>query len=120
MAILRANLAELAGPIRHQRRLLRVHKAWAEWPSGSIDTHASEPSPRELVFARGIKTERFSQVFRLLPVIPDQLGPADEGMIDGTPQRLPAQRRVHAVNAAHQKIAVGKIAGQRGDERRCV
>src|SRR5215467_7806544 len=41
--------------------------------------------------------------------MPDQLGSAHEGVIDRPAQRLPAERRIHAVDAADPKVTVGGL-----------
>src|SRR5207253_2364696 len=74
---------------------------------GLIDPHAAEPAPGELVLSRAVVAESLAQAGSLLAVMPHYFGPGNERVIDRAAQRLPADRRIHAVNPTHQKIALG-------------
>src|SRR5712691_3897479 len=108
VAILRANLAEFAGPISQDSRLLRVIRRRTEQPVGLVDAYAGEPAPGQLVFPGNIIAEHLAQTERLLPMVPNQLCPAHERVVDRAPQRLPAYRRIHSVDAANQEITLGR------------
>src|SRR5882672_9659163 len=82
VAVLRANLAELARPVRQDNGLLRVLSLRADQPVRFIDSHPSEPAPSELVFPGSVIAEHLAQTERLLAVVPHQLGTGNEGVID--------------------------------------
>src|SRR5260370_38619280 len=75
VTILWANLAEFARPISQDSRLLRVIRRRTEQTVRLIDPDAREPRPGHLVFPGNVIAEHLPQTKRLLPQVPDQLGP---------------------------------------------
>src|SRR6266704_2181174 len=98
VAELGPNLAEFAGPICQDNRLLPILCAGTEEAIGLIDAHAAEPAPRELVLPRKVVAEGLAQAGRLLAIVPHHFRTGNEGVVNGAAQRLPAERRIRAVN----------------------
>src|SRR5262249_45718007 len=64
--VLGPDLAELARPVRDQRRLLVIRRGRPEDAVGAVDADATEPAPGELVFTRSVEPEGLAQTERLL------------------------------------------------------
>src|SRR3984893_7404317 len=97
--VLTAHLAELARPVGQDHRLAFVEEQRVVCMIRSIVAHTSKPTTPELVIARDVIPEGPLQTVRLLTMAPDQFGSADEGSIDGPPQRLISDRGIDAEEA---------------------
>src|SRR4051812_46722616 len=100
--IFAAQLAELAGPVGQGCRNSLISQIAEAAAIGIIEAPAAEPAPPKLVIGRRIKAERLLLRRELLPLAPYEFASTDEGMVDGTPQRLPAQGRVDAIQLGHE------------------
>src|SRR6476619_951074 len=100
MPKLPAYLAELARPERQHARHAVVPQRAVHGTVRRVEAHAGEPPPGELVIRVRVVAERrllAPDGRRLIAVAPDQLGPAEEALVDRTLQRTVAERRVDAV-----------------------
>src|SRR4030095_7516623 len=84
VAVLAANLAELARPERHVRRHAVIEDAFVEEPPGSIVAAAQIPAPCELVVAAHVQAVGLplGRARRVVPA-PHCLPAAGEATIDG-------------------------------------
>src|SRR6185295_16109267 len=96
-AILRADLAELARPVGHDERAAGIGERRVGRAIGPIVARAGEPAATDLVVSRNIVAGRMLQPARLIAAAPYPLGPPDEGVVDRTLERFPAERHVQAV-----------------------
>src|SRR5438132_11589580 len=113
-AVLPAYLAELPRPVRENHRLTRVEERCVVGPIGPVVPRAGEPPARELVIAREIEAHRLLQAVELIAMAPNQLGPADERVVDRPLQRPPPERRVDAVEACREAAHVHVVDDARG------
>src|SRR6187397_2317015 len=114
-AVLAAHLAELARPIRQHERSPRVVKRLIVGVSRPVVAGTGVPAARELVVTGHEEAERILLRAGLLATAPDQLRAADEGSIDGSLQRPPPQRGVHAVELSREPAEIDVA-----EDARCV
>src|SRR5208337_2130383 len=100
--ILSPNLAEFARPVRQDRRTALIRKVGLTRPIRPVVASAHEPPPVKLVFSRPVHTEGTLLERRLLALAPDELAASHERVVDGAPQRLPAHRGIHTVQAGDE------------------
>src|SRR5204862_6660342 len=86
-AILAADLTELAGPVGQERRPAGVPERRIDTPLRPVIAAAGEPPPGELVFATRIHAECGRVGNRLLAIAPEQLGSADDAVVNRPPER---------------------------------
>src|SRR5437879_8315006 len=111
--ILAPKLAELARPVRQGRGGALVGQTVEAAAIGIIEPATSKPATPELVVCRGIEPESALLHRKLLALAPNELASSDKRMVDGPPQRLPAQSRVSAVELG-DKITSGPV------QRHCI
>src|SRR5438034_952982 len=109
-AVLRANLAELARPVREQERSGLVLERGVGRALRRVVAHAGEPTLRELILAAGIHAERVAVASLLPAAAPHQLGAPDETAVDRAPQRPIPERRIDAVDARREVGAYVVVA----------
>src|ERR1051326_2410965 len=93
-AILCANLAEFARPVRQNCRLSGVVQRRVGGAIRPVVAGAGEPSPRELIIRRSVVAFAFLPAIELIALAPDELASSDERVIDRALQWPPAQRRI--------------------------
>src|SRR5213075_1190056 len=103
-AVLPADLAKLARPIREDTGNAGVRQAGIGGVAAAVEPTADGPAAIYAVFRRGVhakgvfclkKTRERSR--KLVARAPDQLGTEQKGIVDCAAQRFPAERRVTAV-----------------------
>src|SRR5256885_1646193 len=77
-SILRAHLAELARPVRDHDGSSCIEDIGVVGAFGSIEAHAGEPAPRELIVARDESTDSVLTSAWLLTAAPYPLAASDE------------------------------------------
>src|SRR5919109_2791274 len=113
--VLPAHLTELAGPISQHRRGTLVGQAGGLGAVRLIISSANEPTTAQLVITRGVKAEGTLLKGQLLALAPDEFTTSHQGMVDGTPQRPPAQGGVDAIKLGQEvsaQIVVSARIGQ--------
>src|SRR5712675_3708198 len=108
--VLSAYLAELAGPVGQHGGETLVDEARVGDFTRAIIASANEPSPPQLIVARGVEAKRTLFERKLLPLTPDQFCPSHEGMVDGPAQGLPAQCGIDAVQVGKKVWTGGAVA----------
>src|SRR5436309_2277850 len=96
-AVLSAQLAELAWPIREHNRTAFVGESSIPAAVGVIVASTQKPAAPQLIIRRSIVSESFLSRGQLLAIAPDELAAADEGVVNRAAQRLPAQRGIDSV-----------------------
>src|SRR5947209_14934089 len=96
-AVLPPYLAELARPVGQKQRLPGIEQRCIVGTIGAVIAGTCKPAPSELIIAGHVIAHRLLQAVELITAAPDQLGPTDERVVNGPPQRLPPQSRVHSV-----------------------
>src|SRR5256885_13042462 len=103
-AVLPADLAKLARPIREDTGNAGVRQAGIGGVAAAVEPSADGPTAIYAVFRRGVhakgmfcleKTRERSR--KLVARAPDQLGTEQKGIVDSAAQRFPAERSVSAV-----------------------
>src|ERR1700737_3946387 len=107
--VLTGHRAELARPVGQDHRLAFVEQQRVVCMIRSIVARTSKPAAPELVIARDVIPESPLQTVWLLTMAPNQFGPADEGAIDGPPQRLVSDRGIDAVESGGEAPEVNII-----------
>src|SRR5437660_94681 len=95
--VLPANLAELARPVREDQRPARIEQRRVGGAVAAVVPGTHEPAPPELIIAGDVHAGAALQAVLLIAAAPYPLRPADEGVVDRSLQRPPAERRVDAV-----------------------
>src|SRR5581483_246520 len=100
--VLATDLAEFAGPVGQSGCKSLVGESGQPAPVRPVKTRAGKPAPRKLVVSGSVKPERTLFRRELLSLAPYEFAASHERMIDGTPQRLPSQGRVNAVELSDE------------------
>src|SRR5260221_5356441 len=117
VAVLGADLAELARPIGEDEGAALVGEGGVLRAVREVVARAREPPPPELVFEIAIAAEGIGGLHEVLPPAPGELGAREEMRVDGPPERPVAERAVEAEEAGrgiggHPIVAVGHGAAQ--------
>src|ERR1700694_3872545 len=97
--ILSPNLTEFARPVSQDRRAAFICEVSLARAIRPVIASAHEPSPVKLVLSRRVHTEGALLKWSLLTLSPDEFAASDERVVDSAPQRLPAHRGIHTVQA---------------------
>src|SRR4029079_5774095 len=97
VAVLGADLAELARPISHQERTRLVDESGVVGPIRTIPARACEPPSGELVVEGEISPEGPRRACFLLPPAPDELRAREQAFVDGAAERAITQGGVEPV-----------------------
>src|ERR1700716_56772 len=100
--ILSPNLTEFARPVSQDRRAAFICEVSLARPIGPVIASAHEPSTVKLVLSRRVHTEGTLVKWRLLALAPDEFAASDERVVDSAPQRFPAHRGIHTVQAGDE------------------
>ena len=92
--VLAPDLAEFTGPVGQHAGGAAIHQGGVARPVGAVVTTADRPTPIEPVIRGRVKAEGALDGGWLLASTPDELGPREEIVINGSAQRLPAECRV--------------------------
>src|ERR1700682_6434026 len=117
--ILSPNLTEFARPASPDRRAAFICKVGLARAIRPVVASAHEPSTVKLVLSRRVHTEGTLLKWRLLALAPDEFAASDERVVDSAPQRLPAHRGIHAIQARDvvrpQFVVASRIGATEGD-----
>src|SRR5215468_1288217 len=102
VAILRTDLAELAGPIGEDTGKPGVRQIGVNGVARAVKTATERPTAIQAVFRRGIQPERMLdlknvQWRKLVAIAPEKFGAEKERFVNCAAQRLPAERRVRTI-----------------------
>src|SRR5260370_14668105 len=100
--ILSPNLAEFARPVRQDCGTALIRQVGVARPIRPIIASPQKPPPVKLVLSRRVHTEGALLQRRLLALAPDELAASHERVVDGAPQRLPADCGSHTIPAGDQ------------------
>src|ERR1700687_1566655 len=113
--ILSPNLTEFARPVSQDSRAAFICKVGLARAIRPVVASAHEPSTVKLVLSRRVHTEGTLLKWRLLALAPDELAAPDERVVDSSPQRLPAHRGIHTVQACDEVRPQFVVASRIGE-----
>src|SRR5437764_179547 len=102
VAKLTTKLGKFTGPVGQHQRPALVGEIGLTGAVAPIETSAKKPTARKLIVGRAVKAEGALLRRKLLALAPNELAARNERVIDGTLQRLPAQRGIHTVETADE------------------
>src|SRR6202165_5762924 len=113
--ILSPNLAEFARPVSADPRGAFICEVVIARPIGPVIAPAYEPPAVKLVLSRRVHPEGTLLKWRLLALAPDEFAASDERVVDSAPQRLPAHRGIHTVQARDEVCPQFVVASRIGE-----
>src|SRR6266567_6713307 len=114
-AVLATYLAEFARPVGEHCGCSRVGEVGELAATGAIEASTHKPAATQLIISRCVETESALFGRKLLPLTPYKLTSPNKGMVNGAPQRLPAQSSIDAIQLS-QEIAAHIIVAARVGE----
>src|SRR5216684_3508420 len=103
-AVLTTDLAELARPIRQDTGKAGIRQTGVGGVAAAVEASADGPAAIDAVFRGGIHAKSVLRLetgwhggSELVARAPEQLGTEQEGFVDSAAERLPAERRVSAI-----------------------
>src|SRR5713226_6431315 len=101
-AVLAADLAEFAGPIRKDTGKTRVGEVAIGGVAAAVKAPAHGPAAIDTIFSRrvhseGVRSLENAECRQLVAGAPEEFRAEQEILVNGAPQRLPAQGRIGSV-----------------------
>src|SRR6266478_8350211 len=121
ITILATDLAELARPVGQDTGKTGVRQAGIGGAAAAIEAAANGPAAIEAVFGIGIEAESMLGLEettggsgKLVAGAPEQFGAEEERMIDGTPERLPAERGIGGIEVGEKIFGIKRCSDSSG------
>src|SRR6202165_2279890 len=120
-AVLPADLAKLAGPIREDTGKAGIRQTGIGGVAAAIEASADGPAAIYAVFRGGVHAKSMLRLKKsrarsreLVTRAPEQFGAEQEGIVDSAAQRLPAECRVSAIQIGQEVRAEVVVAARVG------
>src|SRR5438105_8391291 len=102
---LRADLAELAGPIGQHQGTAGILQSGVIQTLGTVETRAKEPAASKLIISGNVESVRGCHgMHRLLGMGPDELAASDERVVNGAAQRFPSHGCVDSIWRVDKRV----------------